>query len=382
MTCPVCRAAPGSLRRLYPEHEGECVTSDMSLVARSSVANRVCVSCGLIFNAGGPRGRTKEFYEQSYRLRMHTERSQNINFSTAGAKPMAEAVSDFLAEHGRPGPKGRLLEAGAGKGEFLVRFRDRHPTWDLTAFEPSTAVESLATRVPSAAVHHGAYQEVSVGEGYDVVASLSVIEHVEQPLDFLCWLRDRMAPSGRMLITCPDFARNPNDIFCVDHLSKLTGPYVRAMAHTAGLEVVASKHVGIALLVLLRHRAAEAAAPALDIEDAAKLALSNAEIARSMIERIGEARRVAAEKGEKFAIFGLGSSGLIAPTLLQFDRSEITAYIDENETMQGTSVGPSPVLGLEGIERLAIRHIALSTSPIYREQICSKLQRYAVSVYG
>jgi hypothetical protein len=95
-SCPVC----GSLNcsAVYPAHVGECITSDLQIVINSNIANHLCEACGFIFNAGGPRGRTEEFYGSAYRLRMHSDSAQNINLSGADAVPMARAVADFLSK--------------------------------------------------------------------------------------------------------------------------------------------------------------------------------------------------------------------------------------------------------------------------------------------
>jgi len=90
---------------------------------------------------------------------------------------------------------------------------------------------------------------------------------------------------------------------------------------------------------------------------------------------------VALRRHERFGFFGLGISGLFAPFFLGFDRSELRAYIDENPTMQGTFIEKTPVLGLEAIERLDIRHLALAISPIYVEQVERKLGRFNVTSY-
>lgn len=378
MNCPFCQSS--SLRLLYPAHSGECITSDMRIVPDSSIANRLCEACGFIFNAGGPRGNTEEFYGKSYQLRMHSDNAQNINFSGHGAVPMARAVADFLIEQIAGAETGSILEAGAGKGEFLVQFLHSVPRWRSIAFEPSTAAARLAERLPDTHVIHGGYQDVAIDELFDIVASVAVIEHVEQPYEFMLWLRQRMKPQGKMLLTFPDFARNPNDLFCVDHLSKVSEPQLRMMARRAGLSVIATQHVGIALLVALAWAEPETAFEPV-VAAAEEILARNISLAEGMVSAVGAARAAAAAAGAPFAVFGLGMAGLVAPVLQGFPRAEIAAYIDENPTMQGLTIGESPVVGLDEIGPRGIRHIALSVSPIYREQVTEKLQARGVTVY-
>lgn len=378
MNCPYCQSS--RLRSLYPAHVGECITSDLRIVPGSSIANRLCEECGFIFNAGGPRGNTEEFYGKSYQLRMHSDSAQNINFSGQGAVPMARAVADFLIEQTGGADTGSILEAGAGKGEFLVQFLRSMPHWRSIAFEPSTAAERLAERLPGTQVIHGGYQDVAIEELFDIVASVAVIEHVEQPYEFMLWLRRRMKPQGKMLLTFPDFARNPNDLFCVDHLSKISEPQLRMMARRAGLSVIATRHVGIALLVALTWAEPESEVEPV-VAAAEEILARNISLAERMVAAVGAAREAAAAAGEPFAIFGLGMAGLVAPVLQGFPRAEISAYVDENPTMQGLTIGESPVVGLDEIGPRGIRHIALSVSPIYREQVAEKLLARGVTVH-
>jgi len=313
---------------------------------------------------------------------MQSEAAKNINFSSQGPIPMARAVAEFLIDAANLGQSGDLLEAGAGKGEFLSEFLVRRPGWKTVAFEPSDAAVRLAARLPNTEVYRRDFQTASIDRKFDVVASLAVIEHVEQPFEFLCWLRDRLTNTGALLVTFPDFARNPNDIFCVDHLSKLTLPHLKLLMDRAGLEIEAVHHVGIALLAVCRHASNLAPrGPRSVLVEASKIYSENQSLAAGMLAAVRSAREAAKGSGQNLAIFGLGMAGLIGPTLIGFDRSEISAYIDENETMQSTTIGGVPVVGLQEIERLQFKHIAVSASPLYREQISRKLGAFDATGY-
>jgi 2-polyprenyl-3-methyl-5-hydroxy-6-metoxy-1,4-benzoquinol methylase len=378
MKCPVC--ASDDQARLYPVHEGKCLTSDFQIIENCRIENVICQACGFTFNAAGVRGKASDFYNSSYSLRMHTKSAQNMNFSASGAKPLAQSIFEFLSATVPLSQRGTLLEAGAGKGVFLRHFSAALPGWRITAFEPSPAAEDLARGFPEAEVHRCGFEDAPVGVKFDVVASLAVIEHVDNPVTFLRWLADRMAPDGNLLLTFPDFARNPNDLFCVDHLSKISGLHLERLAFEAGLEVKATAHVGVTLLAVLT-RASSATLPPTQLSAAEAIAAANTAIAKSTIESIAEARRQASSDGSGFGIFGLGLSGVVAPFFLDFPHAEIAAYIDENETMQGSEIAGRPVVSLEAMAARGIKHVALSISPIYRPQVKDKLAKYGVRVY-
>src|SRR5262245_34740487 len=146
--CPVCGSS--ELDALYPEHDGACVTSDMVILQASSLKNRLCVECGLIFNAGGTRGATERFYHDSYK--MMTGKSGSAMQSFSGPQPVNQAklTYDVLRDLIDVPSTGRVLDAGAGKGEFLSYFSQGLPDWQISAFEPSSAFEVLQSCFPQA----------------------------------------------------------------------------------------------------------------------------------------------------------------------------------------------------------------------------------------
>ena len=377
MTCPFCRSQ--RYRPIYPAYEGACVTSDLRIVPNARIDNRLCGDCGFVWNDGGPRGRSEEFYRDTYRLRLHAQDSRYVNFSAQGVSPFAGALVEMLADKADL-PSGELLEAGAGKGDFLQIFSELKPGWKLTAFEPSAAYDVLRQRVPSAEILRGEYSTIGIDRQFDLVAALGVLEHVEDPVDFVRWLAARLRPRGTLLLTFPDFAINPNDLFCIDHLSKMSAAHLAMIAAQAGLSVLSTNRNGIALCALLGH-ARDTAIQTNVVAVATDIVTANERMAKDMVDAVACAREAARRERTRFGIFGLGMSGLAAPILIDFPREEIAAYIDENPTMRGVRIGSVPVLGLDGIESLDIRHIALAVSPVYREMVVMKLRRPGLSVY-
>jgi cyclopropane fatty-acyl-phospholipid synthase-like methyltransferase len=337
------------------------------------------VQCGFIWNNRGPRGNTEEFYARQYRLRMHDADAKNVSFSAGSAAPLAQLVLDhFVAQGGLPA-RGHLLEVGAGKGEFLSRFVQIFPSWATTAIEPSVAAEILRARLPSTTVLPQPYQSAPVDDAFDAIVAHGVLEHVEDPVHLLAWMSKRLTDHGVILVVVPNFAKNPNDLFCPDHLSKLTEANLRYIADKAALRTLGISAIGITLVGLFGRGTGATRSPEPWL--ALSIAAQNEELAQQQMRAAAACRAVALRRHERFGFFGLGISGLFAPFFLGFDRSELRAYIDENPTMQGTFIEKTPVLGLEAIERLDIRHLALAISPIYVEQVERKLGRFNVTSY-
>lgn len=379
--CPCCDSK--ELSQVYPSFSGTCITSDMMILPEASIDNRLCQDCGLIFNAAGTRGRGETFYRDSYSLMMKSPEASIQSFAGPAPISQAERTHQILREMATLPEQGRVLEAGAGKGDFLTYFVKQSEGWDVHAFEPSVAFETLKERFPKASVSHCDYQAVDLGAGtVDLVVALGVLEHVDNPLDMLRWARAQLKDGGLFYIRVPNFDRNPNDLFCADHLSKLTAPSLHWLAATAGFEVVASREAGVPIFILLRKTSEPQTAPADVVARNAEIVARNVAVAKDAMEAIANCRKQAQQAGEAFAIFGLGSSGLFAPFSLGFDVADIAGYLDENKSVWGSGIHGRPVGGLDMIEKLGIKHVALAISPVYFQQVTEKLLKHDVNVYS
>lgn len=378
--CPVCKHKKHDL--LYPECEGPTISSDLKVLNNSTLDNRLCRHCGLIFNAKGVRGFSDEFYRDSYSLMLLKKEAEIKSFSSEGTVSQAQKSFELFLEMSGVSPGTPLLEVGAGKGDFLEYLLKEYSTWPVDAFEPSESFYVLDKKLPSVEAVHCAYKNFPLEpESYDSIVSLGVLEHVENPLDMLRWMRTALKSNGICFIRVPLFENNPNDLFTVDHLSKLTMPTLKYLVRLAGFELIDSKILGVAVFLVLR----KLEKPETDLhgvyEENKDIALTNCQFARGAIDAVRNARQAALADSTGFGVFGLAISGLFAPFLLGFPTEEITAYIDENTSMWGTEVHGRPVGGLDLISELNIGHIALVISPVYHQKVKEKLDSIGVSVY-
>ena len=179
--CPLCGLLEN--QQLFPIYEGRCATSDLHIIEHSVIDNRICLQCGFVWNQGGPRGRSESFYARQYKLRMHSPDACNVNFAGNEPAPMAQIALDYFLEKAGIGSQGRLLEVGAGKGEFLSRFVRARPGWETVAIEPSSAAQVLADRVPQTALYREPYQSAPIEAPCSAIVAFGVLEHVEEPAE-------------------------------------------------------------------------------------------------------------------------------------------------------------------------------------------------------
>ncbi len=379
--CPVCGS--NDYEQIFELYEGPVVTSDHGFLDKAILDNRCCRNCGFIYNAEGTRKFTAEFYKSSYRLMLKKAESEIQSFSDKLPIPQSERTFNILCEMVTIPEKGNIFEVGAGKGDFLKLFSNRYEKWDISAIEPSASAEILKQRFPSSDIIHSVYKGYKIEhDKYNLMVSLGVFEHVENPLDMFEWVRNGLKDNGILFIRVPNFERNPNDLLCADHLSKLTVDTLSNLAEAAGFEVIDVREAGVPVFIILKKIDFISRSLTNVFDHNISIARQNADLIKKMLDAIKRARNRAKEKEENFAIFGLASAGMFSPFYLNFDPADITAYVDENQSMWNSTVLGCPVGGLDLISKLNIKHVALSISPVYFETIIRKLESLGVSIYA
>ncbi len=206
--------------------------TDRRLKRLRSVA---CTGCGLIRTDPMPNAAELDaYYASAYRAayqfalgrrppRHHLNRSRR------------EAVfrADLLAPALRPGA--RVLDFGAGSGEFLAAARGRG--CDATGIEPGRAYGAYAR------AEHGArvldrLDDLAPGESFDVVTVHHVLEHLRDPVDTLVRLAGRLAPGGVLYAAVPNMAatgKPPHERFHFAHVHGFVRETLDRAARRAGL---------------------------------------------------------------------------------------------------------------------------------------------------
>ena len=380
-SCPVC--ASNNYDSLYPEYKGKAISSDLKVMPNATLDNRLCKDCGLIFNAKGIRGFTKKFYKNSYKLMTSLEEGEIKSHTSSGAISQAKRTYEIFKESCNITPESKLLEVGAGKGDFLGHLLQEYADLTIEAFEPSESFNILKERFHAVKALNCDYTEYPIrSEDYEFIVSLGVLEHVEDPFDMLNWIYIALKPGGICFIRIPLFENNPNDIFTIDHLSKLTKPTIKYLTEKVGFSILSFQSKGVAAFVTLKKEKQKA----FDIQNPYKenlfIANNNIQFAKGIIESVHKAREAAKLDGSNFGIFGMATSGLFAPFYLHFSTDEIAAYIDENSSMWNSKILDRPIGGLDLIKQMDIKHVALVISPVYHQQVKAKLSAYGVTVYS
>lgn len=100
-------------------------------------------------------------------------------------------------------PPGRLLDVGCGYGTFLAAMKRRG--WHVAGIDFDPAAVEAARKTYGIDVRVGTIDSVKpAGPVYDVVTASHVVEHVPDPISFLCKCRELLRPGGLLVLKTPN----------------------------------------------------------------------------------------------------------------------------------------------------------------------------------
>ena len=115
-----------------------------------------------------------------------------------------QLIRTLLERHVTPSTTARVLEAGCGFGGNANLLRE---FGELDAFELDDTVREAASKKTRSKVEYGALpDEIPFGTShYDLICLFDVLEHVRDDARSLERLRDRLTPTGKIVLTVPAF---------------------------------------------------------------------------------------------------------------------------------------------------------------------------------
>jgi len=184
-----------------------CVAcGSMSVVedfSKNGFSYALCNECGTLYQT--PRPPIEEF-ELFYRDSESSRYWAEVFFpSVAEArrekifKPRVERLAKICEDVGLEVTK--LIDVGAGYGIFLDEWRKIKPTSEMVAVEPSIVL-SAECRNKGLNVIESIVESVTGYDGYaDLVVCFEVLEHVDNPLEFIMVLKKMVRPGGYLFIS-------------------------------------------------------------------------------------------------------------------------------------------------------------------------------------
>ena len=100
---------------------------------------------------------------------------------------------------------GRLLDFGCGTGEHLTRHVGRlFPNYEVTGVDPNPDSIQFAQSIHKDIKNLHFTTHVPQNKCFDCIIASEVLEHVENPFEFLIYLRSRLKKDAHLILTVPN----------------------------------------------------------------------------------------------------------------------------------------------------------------------------------
>jgi 2-polyprenyl-3-methyl-5-hydroxy-6-metoxy-1,4-benzoquinol methylase len=201
-----------------------------------------CSSCGFVFMKDIPSSEALyEYYSNNY------ERTSYLSPITINR--YNEILDRFEAYR----KTGNLLDVGAGYGFFLEIARQRG--WNVHGTELTDEAVNHCTD-KGLTMFKGELQNIDFGNlEFDVIISIEVIEHINNPIEYLTKMNEILHPGGTIYVTTPNFnsylryrlKENYNVIEYPNHLGYFTRKTLNKLFTENGFKTLKIQTTGISL---------------------------------------------------------------------------------------------------------------------------------------
>jgi 2-polyprenyl-3-methyl-5-hydroxy-6-metoxy-1,4-benzoquinol methylase len=279
-------------------------------------------------------------------------------------------LTDFLRFDGN----GRMLDIGCGIGVTLRAFHQVAPGWSLDGHDPNLKDIQAVASLPGVATVHGG-ELADLMREYNCITCMHVLEHVIDPLPFLCLVRDLLTEDGIFLAQVPYFHDNYFDLAIADHCSHFTPETIAPLCAAAGLEIVfcSTEVVAREMTILAR--------PTMPVTGfwRADLAASQRSLVSSGFQWLSatvEAARDAAGSSDTFGIFGTSIAGTWIAS--QID-GRIKFFVDEDSSRIGGKHLGKPIVSPQQIP--AGSRIFVALVPKVASMVAQRLSTSSAVIY-
>lgn len=128
--------------------------------------------------------------------------AHDLSENSFGQRKRLHVAAEMV--HGRM-PK-TLLDVGCGSGQLLtVPLARNFPQLQVTGLdEDAVSINWARSHNPPPNLRFLLPDELPADAVFDLIVASEVIEHVENPSEFLLWLRKHLAPGGAIFLTLPN----------------------------------------------------------------------------------------------------------------------------------------------------------------------------------
>jgi len=348
------------------------LTSVLGLIDGPTVVY-LCDQCGHAQSANMQN--TRDYYDKQYRISLDTEQhdqlltSVDLQHSIYRTEYQAKLCLDLCEI-----PKGALvLDFGAAQAKSLRWLLKRRPDivphvydvsadymncWNTWIGEDQQAVYDIPT--------HWQHK-------FDVVTSYFVLEHVENPVDYLKKLAGCVKIGGQIFMSFPNVHLNPGDMMVVDHVNHFTRSSLKLALQRADLQLVRLENDPLLSSFFI---IAELAAKPTKLEESVREDFKrNTEICTFWREAALQLEKsILKNKQRNCAIYGAGFYGSWLMSQIQ-NRCKILTFIDMNKKLWNTKHLDIPVVSPTDLPE-EIETIFVGLNPLKARVIISNVPEF------
>lgn len=204
-----------------------------------------CKTCGLVMTNPMPSSDAMgEFYSLHYRQYYHKVDIPTLeNIQAYELDRRAAYTVDYLSQFGLLADCKRMLDVGCGEGSILKEVKRRCHGIRLVGIEPGREFSKFA-RHHAGCIIYTCLSEL-IGEPdsvFDLIVVNHVLEHVENPVQFLITLKQVLSNEGKIYLDVPDVSAysDVTDLH-IAHLYHFSTRTLAAATERAGLQIVATE---------------------------------------------------------------------------------------------------------------------------------------------
>ena len=170
--------------------------------------------------------------------------TQDAVFESLETLSQASPYYKWLSGRVQPFLKGKALEIGAGIGNFARWARENVSEYHVSDNDPRL-VQELSRDFPRA-VCWDIFHPFPGDEKYDTVVILNVVEHLEDDLEALRRIHQRLNPDGHLILMVPamNFLYGSLDE-SFGHYRRYTKNTINKVIRNAGFEILKSEYVNV-----------------------------------------------------------------------------------------------------------------------------------------
>jgi 2-polyprenyl-3-methyl-5-hydroxy-6-metoxy-1,4-benzoquinol methylase len=220
--CPLCGA-----RHFRPFHLLRDGTLEIDYV--------ICNQCGFVFHSHPFSSKEQsEYYSHQYRkgdIKNGTPADRVLSTEQVRAR----LVGNFLERHAIPNVKS-ALDIGSSTGSLLKQMQTQLKS-KVVGVEPGETYRKFAQKSNLEIYPSMEIMERKIDTKFDLITMMHVLEHLDNPLEFLKTLRSKwLTSNGSLLVEVPN--TYSHDSFEFAHNSAFTPHTLREMLKLAGYKVV------------------------------------------------------------------------------------------------------------------------------------------------